>query len=224
MKISPTTPTTPRITRIWVTCLSREVEFFELVDRKLFPLTLFYCRNVFEEEALHYIPVILRDFPYEDMGPMDLNNLRLGWKLLLILSGVDKSDELNLIDDNQIEIPELAELAARFSQEKLDLQHEKLDQLCQSQSENNPVIAYLPLAIQRIYHNTGCDLLDIDEESWSCLSMNWSGKLKLSRPCLMIIQQRMRYYQSRSASGLAGSSPIEHFKEIVLISKKLLLR
>lgn len=138
----------------WSAC---ELEFFRLVDERLFPLPLDYLRELGDRTFASQIP--LQTFPVGSDG-----ELSLGWALVHYLVG--------LRGEEQVREHGIYEEGALFALPILRRDTEKALLILRCQAQAEP-LALLPQAVAMVMRETGTVWLDEDEEG-VYLSPSWS--------------------------------------------------
>jgi hypothetical protein len=137
----------------------KELEFFKLVDQKLFPLPLDYYTeaeaSAGDERSLQ-LDVMCLGLDWWDSEPQELH---YGWHLLLVLCGSCEASILaaHNIDPELTELVESIQSARTGSGSYTNQQLHWLEEQCQVKGEP---LASLPLALQLIVHDTGNLWLD----------------------------------------------------------------
>jgi hypothetical protein len=143
---------------------SREEEFLELVDARLFPLHTEYCLELLEEGEFPLpVPVVLQGL---DWWNEDFQELRPAWQMLLRMAGLVENRE-------EVKWPEIETLLSGANP-RVDFK--RLEQRCQK--KGGP-LGHLPLALRLLDHDTGCAFLDASEEGpgieawWEREDIDW---------------------------------------------------
>ena len=188
-------------------CSARELEFLALIDLKLFPIYIdWFIELAMDNERLEGIPVIYRDLDY---WQTDVSELRLAWRLLLIFNGVEED-----CSSLQGEAPALIKLATSHIQDNRRADAKAFVRFCnQPQYSSNPVLTYLPLAMQVIDHETGCVLLDANSEMqgieayWEIEDIEWlTTQNQEADRILAKVEKLLDWLEV---------APIQNFKEVI---------
>jgi hypothetical protein len=158
-----------------------EIEFFRLVNNRLFPLDeyLLWCMTEDEfadertEGRVMRVPVTPVGLEWWDQDPKDF---RVGWQFLITLFHTIVVEGLGYdLSDTQLDSSLYQEID-EMNGEGLELTEERLTSACEGLKEP---LCWLPLAIEMISHETGCAWLDADDQyhelvaSWNRKEIDW---------------------------------------------------
>jgi hypothetical protein len=140
----------------------REMEFFRLVDERLFPLDMDWLYDNVWEERTAVIPAQVWATSLDPWNePID--EFRLGWQLLLVLVGFHREADIEFDAENRFFAPLAATVPGKAS-------WDYLQEACQKAEEP---VCHLCLAIDMLDHDTGnvwCDVtadMGFDYPLWS---------------------------------------------------------
>jgi len=132
----------------------REREFFDLVEDRLFPLPWFLEDTVDRDERFFSLPIVTLGREWWNDG---LDDWELGWLLLLWLL-----EEGEAADEIRKRFPDVAAALLELPVKKGTLAFSSLERDCR---RVKTPLAYLPEALNILYHDTGSWFLDIYTET-----------------------------------------------------------
>jgi hypothetical protein len=182
----------------------REIEFFELISNHLFPLPFHLVDDILERQE--------RDvgFPLAAMGrewwDSDVRDWELGWQLLLWMTGEQSPRDIVEAAEGRNFDPRIFELPVRQGNRFA------IEALCLHCRGLTGPLAYLPVALKMLWHDTGCWFLDITSEQVEYL--DWSRE-DMDR---LIKQGRLYNTLTDQADTLItwiDSDPFNNFQEVI---------
>jgi hypothetical protein len=182
----------------------RDLEFFNLVDQRLFPFNLDWLLEVAEEidRPGVYIPVYALGI---DWWNCPFDDLRRGWQLLLLLTGevggMSLWSDARYLEIAGAELRRAAEHAPHSSH---------LQRVC---TQASSPLCFLPLALDALSHDTGNFFWDYDEE-------NPADDIFFCREDMDALAREFREYQAMEQKIEAlldwiEADPSGHFKEVM---------
>lgn len=182
----------------------RELEFFALIDDRLFPLPWHMLDDVLEREERNY------GFPLLAVGREwwddDLRDWPLGWLMLLWLIGEGIQDEF------ERRRPDVAHVIETLARKEGSIALAALEKHCSQLA--GPIVQFA-LALRILFHETGCWFLDayaedvIEELDPSRESMD---RLTVHAHRMIEITE-----QADELITWLGADPITHFKEVLTL-------
>lgn len=182
----------------------REGEFFDLVDTHFVPMPWF-LEIVGREERMYDLPIIA--LGREWWNGEELDEWEIGWLLLLWL--IDEREGENELRGR---FPGVAEALLSLPLKKGDLAFSALEQHCR---QTKTPLAYLPEALNILYHDTGSWYLDTyTEEASDYIPFSQEGMDRA-----IVHKRRADRILKRADRFIAwiDADPIPRFKEVLTI-------
>lgn len=148
---------------------AREIEFFQLVNKRLFPIALWVLEDYSDQEYERYSYIPIEPLGFSLESDEEIDELKLPLQVLvLLIRGTDSAlvwDEILSQISPSVPRPRTIETKRGSYQMNWD----KFSALCQ---RAEGLIADVPLVVDMLYHNTGNFWLDMSYDNM--YTIDWS--------------------------------------------------